>query len=96
MMVINFCIPFDSIPAILAIITDSSIVIISNIFAILGLRSLYFYLLVCIVLFVKVMFIHFLADLVEYILLIFYFVVNPIKKYPTCYEWAIHLRKENN
>jgi hypothetical protein len=41
MMVINFCIPFDSIPAILAIITDSSIVIISNIFATLGLRSLF-------------------------------------------------------
>jgi tellurite resistance protein TerC len=34
----------DSIPAILAITTDSFIVITSNIFAILGLRSLYFLL----------------------------------------------------
>ena len=34
----------DSIPAILAISTDSFIVITSNIFAILGLRSLYFLL----------------------------------------------------
>jgi tellurite resistance protein TerC len=33
----------DSIPAILAITTDSFIVITSNIFAILGLRSLYFF-----------------------------------------------------
>ena len=32
----------DSIPAILAITTDSFIVITSNVFAILGLRSLYF------------------------------------------------------
>jgi tellurite resistance protein TerC len=34
----------DSIPAILAITTDSFIVITSNVFAILGLRSLYFLL----------------------------------------------------
>ena len=34
----------DSIPAILAITTDPFIVITSNIFAILGLRSLYFLL----------------------------------------------------
>lgn len=34
----------DSIPAILAITTDSFLVITSNIFAILGLRSLYFLL----------------------------------------------------
>ena len=34
----------DSIPAILAITTDSFIVFTSNIFAILGLRSLYFIL----------------------------------------------------
>jgi tellurite resistance protein TerC len=34
----------DSIPAILAITTDSFIVVTSNIFAILGLRSLYFLL----------------------------------------------------
>jgi tellurite resistance protein TerC len=34
----------DSIPAILAITSDSFIVITSNIFAILGLRSLYFLL----------------------------------------------------
>jgi tellurite resistance protein TerC len=34
----------DSIPAILAITTDSFIVITSNIFAVLGLRSLYFLL----------------------------------------------------
>ena len=34
----------DSIPAILAITTDSFLVISSNIFAILGLRSLYFLL----------------------------------------------------
>lgn len=34
----------DSIPAILAITTDTFIVITSNLFAILGLRSLYFLL----------------------------------------------------
>ena len=34
----------DSIPAVLSITTDSFIVIISNIFAIPGLRSLYFLL----------------------------------------------------
>ena len=34
----------DSIPAILAITSDSFIIITSNIFAILGLRSLYFLL----------------------------------------------------
>ena len=34
----------DSIPAILAITTDTFVVITSNIFAILGLRSLYFLL----------------------------------------------------
>lgn len=34
----------DSIPAILAVTTDSFIVFTSNIFAILGLRNLYFFL----------------------------------------------------
>lgn len=35
---------FDSVPAVLAISTDSFIVVTSNVFAILGLRSLYFVL----------------------------------------------------
>ena len=37
---------FDSIPAIFAITSDSFIIFTSNIFAILGLRSLYFFLAV--------------------------------------------------
>ena len=44
MEVTDLVFALDSIPAILAITTDSFIVITSNIFAILGLRSLYFLL----------------------------------------------------
>jgi tellurite resistance protein TerC len=47
LMVINFVdvvFAFDSIPAIFAITTDSFIVFTSNIFAVMGLRSMYFVL----------------------------------------------------
>lgn len=72
---------FDSIPAIFAITTDPFLVFTSNIFAILGLRSLYFvlaslldkfrylkYSLVAILFFVSIkMFLHHKVELPEWL-----------------------------